>query len=685
MGVSGRADRLVAGLAVAALLGGSLATGSSAASGPREDAPAAAAQHYVSPSGDDAGPGTKDRPWRTIGHAADALLAGQTVYIRSGTYRERVQPRRSGTATAPITYAAYPGEAPLIDGDGITLPADQAGLFEIRGLGHIRVSGLRIANARPDANSNGILVIGGSHHIVLDGNHVRDTRSSGIGVWDSRNVVIKGNEIVRACSGGSQESLTVAGTDTFEVVGNTIRDTGPDKEGIDAKDGSTNGMIRGNLVHDVPAVGIYIDAWDEATSNIEVSGNTVHHIGSIGIAVASEMGGLLSDIRIVNNVVHHSGFAGIAVTRNGPTDQPHPMAGITIVNNTTWRNGDPWGGGIAIDDPEARDVVVRNNIASDNRSFQVSLSTDVPAGRVTVDHDLIDGYRGDVEDGEIRGEQFVQGDPRFRDAAGGDFHLGAGSPAIDAGSATDAPATDLDGRARPSGAGFDIGAYEVVASVRPTVTAPTVSLRSGAALAGSSIPLVVRWTGSAGGGSGIDRYQLARSRDRGTTWTTVSSSLGTPTANVTTPASGTIRFRARAVDAAGTIGPWKSGPVLTPRLVQHTADAVLVTGSWLAEACASCSGGSTMYAEAAGASARYAFTGRSIALVTSRGPDRGQAEIHVDGTLVVSVDLYAASAANRVLAWQQTWPAPGAHTVSVVVVGTPGRPRVDVDAFAVLR
>ena len=40
------------------------------------------------------------------------------------------------------------------------------------------------------------------------------------------------------------------------------------------------------------------------------------------------------------------------------------------------------------------------------------------------------------------------------------YHLGAGSPAIDQGTASGAPADDLDGDARPAGAGVDIGADE---------------------------------------------------------------------------------------------------------------------------------------------------------------------------------------------------------------------------------
>jgi hypothetical protein len=51
-------------------------------------------------------------------------------------------------------------------------------------------------------------------------------------------------------------------------------------------------------------------------------------------------------------------------------------------------------------------------------------------------------------------------DPRFVNAAGGDFHLMAGSPAIDAADPAATEAADFDGTMRPQGAGRDVGAFE---------------------------------------------------------------------------------------------------------------------------------------------------------------------------------------------------------------------------------
>jgi hypothetical protein len=62
-----------------------------------------------------------------------------------------------------------------------------------------------------------------------------------------------------------------------------------------------------------------------------------------------------------------------------------------------------------------------------------------------------------IQDGDA-GTGNISGNPLFLNAAAGDYHLTFGSPCIDAGTPTGAPATDLDGIARD--ATPDIGAYE---------------------------------------------------------------------------------------------------------------------------------------------------------------------------------------------------------------------------------
>jgi hypothetical protein len=59
--------------------------------------------------------------------------------------------------------------------------------------------------------------------------------------------------------------------------------------------------------------------------------------------------------------------------------------------------------------------------------------------------------------------------PMFVNAAGNDYHLQQTSAAIDAGLTLPFVPKDFDGKLRPQGAGYDIGAYEFVAvtSQRP--------------------------------------------------------------------------------------------------------------------------------------------------------------------------------------------------------------------------
>jgi hypothetical protein len=73
---------------------------------------------YVSPNGSDSNPGTEAQPWRTLTSALPRLRAGQTLYLRGGTYSENVKNPaiQPGLPTSRITLAAYPGERPVLVG-----------------------------------------------------------------------------------------------------------------------------------------------------------------------------------------------------------------------------------------------------------------------------------------------------------------------------------------------------------------------------------------------------------------------------------------------------------------------------------------------------------------------------------------------------------------------------------------
>ncbi len=66
--------------------------------------PPAGQLFYVATTGSDANPGTSTAPWRTIGHAARTLAAGQTALVADGTYEEgQIDFASSGASGSPIT------------------------------------------------------------------------------------------------------------------------------------------------------------------------------------------------------------------------------------------------------------------------------------------------------------------------------------------------------------------------------------------------------------------------------------------------------------------------------------------------------------------------------------------------------------------------------------------------------
>ena len=417
-----------------------------------------ATTYYVDqdhPESSDTNPGTESLPWLTIQKAADTIIAGDTVYIKEGIYNEQVKPQNSGSPENYIAYLAYPGDTVTIDGSGIPLP-DWYGMFDITGKSYIEVSGLRVINSTDTG-----IITWESDHIIIENNYTCNTVSSGIGVWICSNIIIDGNEVELACNDGLQECITVADTDTFEVMNNHVHHGGPGTnggEGIDAKEGSSNGLICKNYVHDmdINRLGIYVDAWDKHTYNIDVYQNIVHNCAH-GIAVASEAGGLLENVRIHNNIAYDNEEVGIWIA-NWSLAPQQPMKDIFVINNTLFNNGNEWGGGISVMNSDADNVVIRNNICSQNLLFQIVIE-DAPQN-LFVDHNLIDGFHG--YPGEIFGSDSVAGDPVFVNSAEADFHLQLSSPAINSGSSVDAPNFDFDGNTRPQGYGYDIGAYEYV-------------------------------------------------------------------------------------------------------------------------------------------------------------------------------------------------------------------------------
>jgi hypothetical protein len=218
----------------------------------------------------------------------------------------------------------------------------------------------------------------------------------------------------------------------------------------------------------------------------------------------------------------------------------------------------------------------------------------------------------------------------------------------------------------------------------PSVSAPKAGLRSGTTLDGDDLRVTVSWTGDDHGPAGIDSYDVRRSIDGGD-FKPIEGDWPEDSLNRALDPGRTYRFEVRAIDNAGNAGPWKAGPTIRPRLLQQAHDDVIFKGKTVATSSASFSGGSQRYLAAAGAWAKLTTEARSLSFVTTKGPNRGEARIYIDGKLATTVNLNDPDQTYRYVAYTKTWSSVGTHTIRVVAVGTPGHPRVDVDAFGVIR
>lgn len=217
----------------------------------------------------------------------------------------------------------------------------------------------------------------------------------------------------------------------------------------------------------------------------------------------------------------------------------------------------------------------------------------------------------------------------------------------------------------------------------PSVKAPTQALVTGSQLGATTIPVKVSWQ-AATDPAGIAGYQL-RQRQYSGSWGAWSPAVATTSTSLSRNFNpGTYQFSLRAQDKAGNWSNWVSGASFGISAAQETS--AKYSSNWGRQSVTGAYGGYTEYSTAAGSYATYSFTGRQVAWVAPKSSARGQARVYVDGaSTYTAVNLYSASTLSRQLVLTRSWSSSGAHTLKIVVAGTSGRPRVDVDGFAVIR
>ncbi len=235
----------------------------------------------------------------------------------------------------------------------------------------------------------------------------------------------------------------------------------------------------------------------------------------------------------------------------------------------------------------------------------------------------------------------------------------------------------LTASGRTPDAGYSV---DVTAPVPPAWV--TARARTGGVISHTTASMSLSWA-AATDATGIEYYRVRYRRVGASTWTTLVAATGARNATLSmafrVAYEVEVLARDRGANTAVTLLE------VIPTRYEETSTRLTFGGSWSTASSSSFSGGAARYTGTAGRWARFAVNGSSAALVVARGPTRGSANIYVDGSYRATISLHALTTSYRHVAWAIAWPVPGPHTVMVVVKGTSGHPRVDLDAVVVGR
>ena len=201
---------------------------------------------------------------------------------------------------------------------------------------------------------------------------------------------------------------------------------------------------------------------------------------------------------------------------------------------------------------------------------------------------------------------------------------------------------------------------------------------------GSGLSTTLAWPPATDDHSGVSSYVVRRRVGSGS-WAILASALTARSFKVTLPFNTATQFGIAGRDGVGNVGPQAVSPTVSAVLLQDGTSLAKYSGTWSVVSSSAASNGKLHASTRAGASVEFKTTARAIAIVGRKGPSNGKAKVYVDGAYVQTIDFYRSSTQSKVVVFNKSWSTNGVHSVKLVVVGTSGHPRVEVDAFAILR
>ncbi len=403
-----------------------------------------ATTYYVSASGSDSNSGTQAAPFRQIRAAIAVMQPGDTALVGDGSYLGFTMSGMNGTASAPITIKATG------TGAQVTVTTDRT-------------------------DNRDTILISLSSYIVIDGLTSFNANRAAVRIDQSPHVTAKngkfGNNTTWGIFTDFSDYLDLENNECYGSV---------QQHGIYVSNTCTNPIVRGNRCHDNYGSGIHMNGDVSQGGAGIITGalveNNIIYNNGVGGGSGINMDGVQSSV-IRNNLIYNNHASGISAYQidaaQGPKNDEfyhntvdmasdarwalhiEQTAGPMTVRNNILNNLNPNHGGIDFNTP--------NDIANTDSGYNIM-------DRVSPDDSSVVSLADWQSQGHEAGSFSATDSSLFAASGSGNYHLKAGSPAIDKGQTLSSVTVDMEGHSRPQGAASDIGCYEYPqATVNPHV------------------------------------------------------------------------------------------------------------------------------------------------------------------------------------------------------------------------
>src|SRR5215472_13970161 len=410
--------------------------------------------YFVSPTGADTNAGTFTAPWHGVVKAKNTAVAGDIIYLLNGVNETGLDSSssnatlalaKSGTASLPIAIVAYPGATATIGSS--------------------------------TGSSYGIRTTAAANNWVLAGLTLRGAHSA-LTVTNSSNWRVVGSDISCPNASGPGGCVDFSSSKTVSLIRNRVHDVGSTTgtslklyQGVLFEEGSSGIDFGWNEIAGVRSCrALQFSSDTTALFNITVRSNQIHDSRCDGINFANVDPGL-GAVKAYNNVIYHSGtgpapngiesnYACINVGAAG-------TAAVQLLDNTLYDCGSRANGNSGALSASGA-VTVTNNIV-----YALTGETYLAPNSLTTHFQGSNNLFYGAGASPAFSTASVHAGAKFVDAANANFQLQSISPAIDHGANTGIN-RDIVQAPRPSGAAYDIGAYEYSAgSTQPPPPPPT--------------------------------------------------------------------------------------------------------------------------------------------------------------------------------------------------------------------